>query len=594
MKLSKLYANQPQFKTITFNSGFNVIYGDVANKELSVEEVEVEVHNLGKTSLVHLINFMLLEKIDKTHYLSAYKEKFLNWEFFLEVKLNDGSYVTIKRTIDDPAKVSFKRHYFSDQDYTYEKNWDYSEMSLYSQKDEENAESIFTNQYLKFDINQNYSFRFFLGYALRTQDDYLDVFHLNKFKGKDMYWKPQLFDLLGFNPKLLDEKYDVDDQISLTNKLIRRTKPADEEDKYEILAAIQAKEQEKLEAQADIDQFNFYAQDNEVNTDLVKDIEQQISILNSKKYNISSEIEQIQQSLEDEQPQSIEVKDLEQFFEEISVVFPNDLKREYSEVLSFSRQLSDERQKYLRTELKDQQSHLRNANNQLRDLNLQRAKLLSILTEKDSFAKFKEYQNRLSNIENQIFDYKQQLRDLSLVQVLDDEQKARKAKLDTLVAMIDNEIIEDPNDFIKIKKMFMDIYKSVFEYTATLVVKLNKDKNIEFQPNVLSGNVGENSSGKSKGYTSRKVMCAAFILSILTTYSDRSFIRFAYTDGILEGWGDNHKPIFIRTLRDLAEEYDIQFIISVINSDLPRDFTFKDGEIVRTLSKKDTLFNNDF
>lgn len=33
MKLSKLYTNQPNFKNIEFNSGFNVIYADVKTND---------------------------------------------------------------------------------------------------------------------------------------------------------------------------------------------------------------------------------------------------------------------------------------------------------------------------------------------------------------------------------------------------------------------------------------------------------------------------------------------------------------------------------------------------------------------------------
>lgn len=592
MKLSKLYANQPEFKAIIFNNDFNVIFGDVSR--ISDDSGKVEEHNLGKTSLVHLINFMLLERLDQSSYLVAFQEKFLSWEFFLEVKLNDGTYVTIKRSVGEASRVSFKRHTVRDQDFVDEKEWDYQDLSIYAQKMEENAEYVFEHEYLKFNIHNDYGYRFFLGYVLRTQDDYLDVFRLNKFKGKDRFWKPQLFELLGFDAKLLDTKYDMEELIKDTNKVISNLTPVNEEDKYEIIAAIEAKQEERSEAQVNIDQFNFYTQDNEINQDLVKDVEQQISLLNEKKYNVTSEIEQIQQSLDSEQPQSLEVNDLEGFFEEIKVIFPDALKKEYSDVITFSRNLSEERQKYLRDELKEQQINLRKVNDELRKLNIQRAELLSMLTERDSFNKFKDYQNKLTEIDTQIFEFKQQLRDLERVQMLEDEQRQRQDNLNALVTLVDNAILDDPADFTKIKKMFMSIYKSVFEYTATLIVRLNKQKNVEFSPTVLSGSVGENLTGKSKGYTSRKIMCAAFILSVLTTYSDRSFIGFAYTDGILEGWGDSHKRSFIEILRTLTKEYDIQFIISLIKSDVPVGIKFEDREIVRKLSSNDTLFNVDF
>ena len=60
MKLSKIYSNKSSFKAIIFNEGFNVVYGDVKDSKTN----KVQEHNLGKTTLIHLIDFLLLKKID--------------------------------------------------------------------------------------------------------------------------------------------------------------------------------------------------------------------------------------------------------------------------------------------------------------------------------------------------------------------------------------------------------------------------------------------------------------------------------------------------------------------------------------------------
>lgn len=592
MKLSKIYANQEKFKTIHFNSGLNIIYGDISSEDHT--DGTVEEHNLGKTSLVHLISFLLLEKIDQNSYFIAFSEKFLNWEFYLEIKLNDGKYVTIRRSVGDYNKIAFKRHELKDQDFTDEEEWDYKDLSIHTIKDEINPIKIFEKEYLKFDVQNEFGFRSFLSYVLRTQDDYSDVFKLNKFQGGDSLWKPQLLDLFGFDYKLLDRKYEIDDEIKSARKVISKLQTTDEDDKYELRAAIEAKEGEKAEAQRLIDQFNFYTQDNEINRDLVKDIEQRISLLNDKKYSLTYDIDQIQQSLDTEQPHSLEVEDLQNFFNEIEVAFPNALKKEYSEVIAFSRQLSEEREKYLKDELRDLQKHLRNANSQLRDLDIQRAEMLSSLTQKDSFNKFKQYQSRLALIDNQIFTFKQQLRDIERIELLKEEQDKRKEQLDIVKQAISVMLDNDPNEYISIRKQFTDIYRRVFEYTGTLIVKLNTKGNITFQPLVFSDKANQNMTGKSKGYTSRRIMCVSFILAVMATYADKSFYRFAYNDGIMEGWGDGHKRSFIELVRQYAVEYDIQYITSVIKSDIPDDFEFIPGEIVRTLTKDDTLFNVDF
>lgn len=59
MKLVKIFSNK-NFKNVAFNAHFNVVLAtifDTDNKK--------DTHNLGKTSLIHVINFLLLGSFDK-------------------------------------------------------------------------------------------------------------------------------------------------------------------------------------------------------------------------------------------------------------------------------------------------------------------------------------------------------------------------------------------------------------------------------------------------------------------------------------------------------------------------------------------------
>lgn len=589
MKLSKIYSNQSKFKTIKFNDGFNVIYGDIIDEQT---EGKVEEHNLGKTSLVHLIDFMLLKKIDSTSFLVEFADKFLNWEFYLEVKLNDTSYVTIRRSVGNYNQVSFKSHPLPDQDFVDEEDWDYSNLPIHSKDPLKSPQIIFENEYLRFDIQKKYGFRSFLGYLLRTQDDYTDVFRLNSFKGADANWKPQLLEIFGYTAELLYQKYALEDEISVAKKLIGKLNPDNEDKKYEIRAAISTKEEERRAIQKQLDEFSFYQKDDTVNQELVDNVESKIALLNDRKYAISYEIDQISTSLSLDKPQEVQESDLREFFDEIEVHFPESLQKDYADVINFTRQLSEERQLYLKDELKEQKAKLRTINTELMSLDEERSKLLTSLIQKSSFRKFKDYQASLSDVDNQIFNYKQQLRDIDRIELFREEQEARKVELKEIAKRMEAMLESDPREYLEIRRMFTHIYKTVFEYTGTLAVKLNKNNNVEFQPIVLDA--GESLTGKSQGNTSRRVMCVSFVLAVLIAYSDKSFHRFAYHDGLMEGWGDSHKRSFIKIVRQFSQKYDIQFITSMISSDVPKGFEFEAGEKVRTLSKRDTLFNVDF
>src|SRR5690554_3682502 len=109
MKLSKLYSNNVLFKNITFKlKGLNVIYADVVT-EIAEKK---NSHNLGKTKLAELIDYLLIKDINKSSFLLKSTDKtgnsaFNDNIFYLELFLNSGMYLTIRRNIQDHTKTSF-------------------------------------------------------------------------------------------------------------------------------------------------------------------------------------------------------------------------------------------------------------------------------------------------------------------------------------------------------------------------------------------------------------------------------------------------------------------------------------------------------
>lgn len=131
MKISKIYSNNESMTPILFNGGFNVVYGDVEDKKAGKNE-----HNLGKTSLVHLIDFLLLKTANKKLFLVKYKSKFMGWIFYIEIELGKDRYLTIKRSVDTPTEVSFKEHASRNQDFSAleDKKWDHNNIKLQTKK----------------------------------------------------------------------------------------------------------------------------------------------------------------------------------------------------------------------------------------------------------------------------------------------------------------------------------------------------------------------------------------------------------------------------------------------------------------------------
>lgn len=594
MKLSRIYSNKIEFKPIDFNEGFNVIYGDVENLNIDNNTGKVQEHNIGKSSLVHLIDFLLLKGFNKNTFFGKHIDKFSDWIFFLEVKLNSGEYLTIRRSIAQNTRISFKKHFLKEQNFIQERNWDYENLSINSKNKDKNPKSILEKIFLKFDVNNEFNYRGFLAYLLRTQDDFQDVFKPKKFQGNHKDWKPILFQLLGFNASLLKEKYEFDDEIADLKKDIKKlqNQNTSNNEMYKIKAAIDAKEIEKQEIQKRVDHFDFYQKEKNISFDLVRNIENEISSLNNRRYILIHNTEQIQRSLESQNKPSLQLSDIKELFEEVKIHFPNNLSKTYEEVLNFSSQITKEREKYLKEELVDLKEELKQVSQKLKLLNQERAEMLSFIKEKDTFVKYKKYQEELIKIENEIYSYHQMLNEAKTVENYQKSIDNISNEIKSLSYSIKSEIDKENINYQKIREIFRIIYKRTFEFTALLFVQPNKFGNVNFETSVL--NLDQNLTGKGDGYTSTKILCASFVLAILIHYSSNSFFRFAYHDGLLESWGDNHKIHFIKLLRNFCEEYQIQYIISLIKSDIPTNFELRDSEIVRTLGKKDLLFGFEF
>lgn len=290
MKLSKLYSNKENFKTILFNTGVNVVFGKIRNPD----NANVNCHNLGKSTLVKIIDFMLLKKLPANSFLRD--PKFQEYIFFLEIELNDGRFVTIRRAVNN-SKVSIKIHLDKNQNYINETEWDFLNYTI----DGKYSAIKELQKLLNFDVLNNTKYRNTLTYFLRAQEDYKNPFQLSKyFKNKDSSWKPALFELLGYDGELLEKLYSTTEDIEEIEADIKRLQrhyqtDVEELDKLKSLSEVLSAQIEELKANAD--GFDFYLEEASISKDLVKNIESKVAALNVQKYQLESRIQDINESL---------------------------------------------------------------------------------------------------------------------------------------------------------------------------------------------------------------------------------------------------------------------------------------------------------
>jgi uncharacterized protein YydD (DUF2326 family) len=112
MQISRLYSNQePVFAPIDFHCAeqgdrLNVVYGEVHKPK----DQKKDSHNLGKTTLIHLIDFLMLKGTSPDQFLVKHQERFEDFVFFIEIVLPSGGYATIRRSAAEPNKIAMTRH----------------------------------------------------------------------------------------------------------------------------------------------------------------------------------------------------------------------------------------------------------------------------------------------------------------------------------------------------------------------------------------------------------------------------------------------------------------------------------------------------
>lgn len=583
MKISKIYSNK-NFKNIEFNERFNAI---VAFIESDKKE---DTHNLGKTSLIRVIDFLLLSSFDKNTDKLLGNDIFIGQEFYGELKLNSGKYLLIKRSINTPTKISFKLNDSKLNNFELDIDWD-EELTLKKAKAR-------LNEFLNFNILPNWDYRKSITYFLRSQQDYLDVFKLNKFKGKHKDWKPFVFDLLGFNGKLILEKLEIEEEIDILKGKVKTLKleaQIDTSEKDRLEGLLEIKKNELFEVRTLIDRFNFFKEDILTNKKLVEEIDVQLQAFNTDRYRISFEINKIESSLSDIND-DIDNKTISDLFEEVNLYYPQQLKKEYNDLINFQKSLTIERKKYLLETLTELKKEYLDLNIKIREIENQKGELLSLLTQKDSYKKFKEYQRKTVSLEVEVerIDDKIQAIDNSLI--IENDIAEKKESIANYVLALKDALSERKHS--NINKIFNSIIKEILDTNALISLKLNSQGNIEFNAD-YQNKVDLLNTSESQGTTYKKLLCVAFDLSLLVNFSDKSFYKFVYHDGVLEGLDDRIKIRYIKLVKELCEKYDLQYIITLIDSDLPKEKPniIEKNDICLRLNDKDNkgkLFLNSF
>lgn len=583
MKLSRLYSNKPGlFEPVDFIQGLNVVMAEIRLPE----NRDKDTHNLGKTTLGRLLDFGFLAKRDPKFFLFKHLDLFKDFIFFLEIELQDASFVTLRRGVGEATKISFKRHEAGHQDLSAlpMADWDHQDVPFDRARD-------LLDGVLDWRALKPWSFRKGLGYLLRSQDDFRDVFQLRKFASAHADWKPFLAHILGFDAQLVAQHYEKEEELTekqATAQTIKNELGGSIEDISKIEGILLLKQKEAEKKQKLLDAFDFRTHDKDQTKQLVDDIDGRIATLNAERYSLTQNKKKILASLEEDQI-LFNPDEAQRLFEETGVLFKGQIKKDFQQLIAFNRAITDERRGYLQEERSEIEAELKRVNAELTALGKKRSDMLSFLSGTDVFSKYKQVSDDMVTLRADITSLERQRGFLHRLQELRTGIRALTEERGHLQTQIEADVEKQNSDqdslFSTIRLFFSEIVEEVINRKALLSVSPNQAGHLEFKAEILDES--GNATSADLGHTYRKLLCIAFDMAVLRARIDDKFPRFVYHDGVFESLDDRKKENLLVVIRRYAE-LGLQPIITLIDSDLPvrtgeNESVFGRDEIVLSL-----------
>ena len=580
MRLRRLYSNLDHYFTpILFNDGLNVVLAEVRLPENKSKSS----HNLGKSTLARVIDYCLLGSVSKDHFFKKREDLFGEFVFFLEIELLDGSFLTIRRAVANASKVSFNSSPSTQPDLTNLDEGEWSHFELPFAK----AKSLLDG-YLNLRDIDPWTFRNAIGYFLRTQADYDDVFKLQRHAGLDKDWKPILARILGLDAAIFTNRYELKADIDLKAAMLvnaERDLERNETDPEKVDALIQLREAEVIRMQAELDGFDFEGFDAQKTTTIVDRIDAQIASLNQSRYSLTYTIGELERGLIADTI-IFDPNKAKELFEDAGVNFPDQVKIDFEQLIAFNRAITEERSQYIRDELSSTKAEVSRINVELKELNARRRKSLEYLRSEDVFEKYRTLSAEVAKMAAEVALLKRQHNTLSGIQDKQSELRQARAKYVELQGVAVQELRKVSQDrtslLSRVRAFFSSQMKEVLGRDAILAVTLNGEGNLEFRTEFVDGN--EAATSEADGTSFKKLLCVAFDLAIVRAHLEGEFPRFVFHDGIFELLDPRPKMNLLRSVRSYAD-LGIQSIITVMDFDLPA----ADGYSDRVLAEGDVI-----
>lgn len=257
---------------------------------------------------------------------------------------------------------------------------------------------------------------------------------------------------------------------------------------------------------------------------------------------------------------TIDESDIERLYNEVGVVFPEQVSKRFEQVRSFHRAVARNRQKHLENErgeakrrLALRKTEIGNLQNQLRDH-------LSVLSSGLAIERYASLQTEMTELESEKADLQLQI---PRIRRVDEERKKMKVEIDQIVDLIGLDVLERRSARTTATKLFAEISRDLYDEPGELSVsKSSGSAGLAIDTNIR----GKKSGGKSH----MQIFCFDLMLAI-TAKKYLKFPGFLVHDShIFDGVDGRQIGLALDVANRKCKEHGIQYIIAMNSDDLEK------------------------
>ncbi|MEY8201175.1 MAG: DUF2326 domain-containing protein [Colwellia sp.] len=568
IKLSRLYANKKAiFPDIVFKDGLNVVFASVSKKAEKKSS-----HSLGKTTLVDVIDFCFLKTLTKGHIFR--KDCFSDFIFYLEIQCDDDRFLTIKRAVSGKVSILQRREQLRIEE-SRQIDWDYEELAF--KKAKEVLNKLICPTSLE---KSGFGYRNGLRYCLRKQTQYENTFKVNNSREGDSSWAPYLAAIIGIDVQSVRNKYEANKRVESLKNAVKEVSNLPSDSGQSLEAEITQIESSVARMNGELDRFDFKKSDENVSKELIEEVSSNVASMVNHVYSLDRRISAIDKSLKAEF--SFEIDKVINLFEEVQIYFPEELTKSYEELISLNQAMSVGRKERLVSTKRKIIQEREVVNSKLDDERSKQQELTSVLLQKDAFEKYKNLQKRLSSEESRVAVLKDRLDKIDIASDLSNKlEKAETEKNKAAKKLESHTKVRGNETLTRAVTIFAELVDKILNISAFFYTETNKEGNIQFKIGL------KDQTSINEGFSYTRVLSAIFDATLLTLYSNEDFYKFCYHDGLFESLDDRLKIRLIDEWRKVSSNNGLQFIVTVLDSDLPlkneKKEYFDSNEIIREL-----------